>query len=341
MSATVLDHARSFRGLRPLDPCRDIIQVADLIEDAFAGELDAKGKAALRELRLVGRLGSLAGWLGRSWGGWLPFFSGYVWIEEGRVVGNVTVQQSDLDARRWQIANVAVAPAYRGRGIGRALMEAALEHIQQRGGEWAVLQVRADNAIARGLYERLGFEVITGSCEMRRPQPPQRKGALPTLPSLRPLSAKAWQEVYSLEVLSLSSLARWWHPPRSHRFQVTAGQRLGEWLNRLARRERVWRLGIREDGRLMAAVLVRRAGWHPPHRLGIWVHPTYQGQQEHALVAHALSLLAGSPAWEIVTHVNVEQEHLMEALKAAGFEPCRTLITMRRQMRYQRVVYER
>lgn len=90
MATTALTPSRPFRGLRPLDPRRDLPQVADLIERAFAGELDPSGQAALRELRLVGRLGGLMGWWSLA-GGWSRLFGGYVWIEDGRVVGNVTV----------------------------------------------------------------------------------------------------------------------------------------------------------------------------------------------------------------------------------------------------------
>ncbi len=72
MATTVVTPSRPFRGLRPLDPRHDLPQVADLIERAFAGELDPSGQAALRELRLIGRLGrnvrealcvSLAAWI--------------------------------------------------------------------------------------------------------------------------------------------------------------------------------------------------------------------------------------------------------------------------------------
>jgi predicted GNAT family acetyltransferase len=55
------------------------------------------------------------------------------------------------------IANVAVHPDYRGRGIARALMATAIENGRSRGANAAMLQVREDNPIASHLYYSLGF----------------------------------------------------------------------------------------------------------------------------------------------------------------------------------------
>ncbi|MCH8337810.1 MAG: hypothetical protein IH858_03040, partial [Chloroflexi bacterium] len=47
-------------GLRPIDPQRDMGQVADLIEMAFSGDLDRTGRRMVREMRTLGRMG----WVG-------------------------------------------------------------------------------------------------------------------------------------------------------------------------------------------------------------------------------------------------------------------------------------
>ena len=56
------------------------------------------------------------------------------------------------------ITNVAVSPAYRGKGVGYAM----LAELMRRGGERGVsrytLEVRIGNAAAIRLYHRLGFE---------------------------------------------------------------------------------------------------------------------------------------------------------------------------------------
>jgi [ribosomal protein S18]-alanine N-acetyltransferase len=57
------------------------------------------------------------------------------------------------------INNVAVRPAYRGRGLGTALMHYILAEARRLGARRATLEVRSSNQGARRLYERLGFRV--------------------------------------------------------------------------------------------------------------------------------------------------------------------------------------
>jgi ribosomal-protein-alanine N-acetyltransferase len=56
------------------------------------------------------------------------------------------------------VYSIAVDPEMNGRGLGRALMIAAEQGAAARGRASLTLEVRADNAGAVGLYERLGYE---------------------------------------------------------------------------------------------------------------------------------------------------------------------------------------
>ncbi|WZP00489.1 N-acetyltransferase [Isosphaeraceae bacterium EP7] len=55
------------------------------------------------------------------------------------------------------IQNVGVAPAYRGLGLGRALVRQALEGFYQAGLRKAFLEVTAENNAAIQLYRSIGF----------------------------------------------------------------------------------------------------------------------------------------------------------------------------------------
>jgi ribosomal protein S18 acetylase RimI-like enzyme len=55
------------------------------------------------------------------------------------------------------LEEVYVVPARRRRGIGRALVEAALGHARERGAGHAYLGTGEDDLGAQALYERLGF----------------------------------------------------------------------------------------------------------------------------------------------------------------------------------------
>ena len=57
------------------------------------------------------------------------------------------------------INNLALRPQYRGHGFGTALLHHVLAEAQRLGARRATLEVRAGNAGALRLYERLGFYV--------------------------------------------------------------------------------------------------------------------------------------------------------------------------------------
>lgn len=57
-----------------------------------------------------------------------------------------------------EILTLAVAPAFRRRGLGRRLLEGALRHAQRQGATRCFLEVAADNAVAIALYRRAGFD---------------------------------------------------------------------------------------------------------------------------------------------------------------------------------------
>lgn len=54
---------------------------------------------------------------------------------------------------------MGLLPEYRGRGIGRQLLQACIAKARAKGITRIELEVRADNTRAIGLYKALGFEV--------------------------------------------------------------------------------------------------------------------------------------------------------------------------------------
>ncbi len=154
-----LKESSTSSGLRPVNLRTDLAPLADLIELAFSASMDSGGRAAVREMRTLSRLGPglsvLLGMNDLAQGVGL----GYVWIENGQLVGNTSIYPANVPTGpTWIIANVAVHPAYRGRGIARQLVEASLTMIRQRNrSASAILQVEADNDVAYQLYQRLGF----------------------------------------------------------------------------------------------------------------------------------------------------------------------------------------
>jgi ribosomal protein S18 acetylase RimI-like enzyme len=61
------------------------------------------------------------------------------------------------DAPECYLAELYVVPQSRGRGLGRSLMEAAIEAARGRGADHMDLGTSEDDVAARSLYESLGF----------------------------------------------------------------------------------------------------------------------------------------------------------------------------------------
>lgn len=80
----------------------------------------------------------------------------------GRIVGFASVSLErgslELEATRGLLSNVYVVPAYRGRGVGTALLEAAEAELADRGAEVVILEVMARNEAARRFYDRHGYD---------------------------------------------------------------------------------------------------------------------------------------------------------------------------------------
>ena len=80
----------------------------------------------------------------------------------GEIVGYVAVGRATrLESNRHvaDIRGLAVAPDHQGRGLGRALVQAALDAARERGARKVTLRVLAPNTAARALYESCGFVV--------------------------------------------------------------------------------------------------------------------------------------------------------------------------------------
>lgn len=78
------------------------------------------------------------------------------------VIGTMWLGRPALEARdTWFVFDVQVNEEARGRGYGRAAMEAAERWTFQHGGTRIALNVFGPNVVARSLYDSLGYRVTT------------------------------------------------------------------------------------------------------------------------------------------------------------------------------------
>jgi GNAT superfamily N-acetyltransferase len=144
-------------GVRPIDPRRDMGAIADLIESAFPLDFDPEGRRMVRDMRAYGQAGLLGYWIGRLVLPPAAYPLGFVWEEDGQVVGNASLLRVDGFPHRWVLANVVVRDNYRRQGIGRALTQASIDLARKRNAKELYLQVDSTNQGPQVLYASLGF----------------------------------------------------------------------------------------------------------------------------------------------------------------------------------------
>jgi ribosomal protein S18 acetylase RimI-like enzyme len=60
------------------------------------------------------------------------------------------------------LSSIGSRPRFRGRGLGRLVSEVVLRDAIDAGSRWTYLGVFAENAVARRMYEGLGFVALSG-----------------------------------------------------------------------------------------------------------------------------------------------------------------------------------
>jgi ribosomal-protein-alanine N-acetyltransferase len=120
------------------------------IERARARDAGALARLAAAELPGGWSEAALAAEMGRA--------DARVWVARvrGEVAAGAVARRAGDDV---ELLWIAVASSVRRRGLGAALVEAVAAWARSVGGG-VLLEVRADNHAARGLYARAGFVVV-------------------------------------------------------------------------------------------------------------------------------------------------------------------------------------
>lgn len=88
-------------------------------------------------------------------GNWPHFIA----MSEGKIIGWCDISALDRPVfAHIGSLGIGVSAPYRGQGVGKALMSAALQKAKQKGLTRIELTVRENNASAIALYEKMGFE---------------------------------------------------------------------------------------------------------------------------------------------------------------------------------------
>lgn len=77
----------------------------------------------------------------------------------GEIVGYISTRVDPVNSRG-RIPNLAVVEAVRGLGLGRRLIEHALDYFREKGLQIAQIETMASNAVGQNLYPSCGFEEV-------------------------------------------------------------------------------------------------------------------------------------------------------------------------------------
>jgi ribosomal protein S18 acetylase RimI-like enzyme len=302
--------------LRRLNLRSDLNAIADLVESAFEAELDNDGRRYIRQMRATAKAPQMLGFAGYA----PSALTGFVWIEEGRIVGNLSMIPVQVHGRKsYLIANVAVEPEYRRQGIARMLTQAALADIAKRGAQSAWLQVRAHNPGAVALYRGLGFmEMARRSTWHSGGTPPQTR--LPAEVAVRERQRSDWPQQERWLRLEYPATLTWQLPLDISLLRPG----LSGAVNRLLNTTDYQQWACTQDGELIGTL-----SWQSSHSQADWLWFAGRGGSKdtalRALLPHALSHTPRKRQVQMDYAAGQERE----TFEGLGFEEHVQLIWMR------------
>jgi GNAT superfamily N-acetyltransferase len=310
-------------AMRSVNVRSDLKQVADLIEICFGDQMDADGQEYVRQLRRAACDTNYMRWLAGSHERVSFPLHGYVWVEDKRIVGNLSLIPF-FNRGKWLylIANVAVHPDFRRRGIARKLTQKALWHIRDHGVSAAWLQVREENTGAINLYHSLGMvEQAQRSTWMSiSTAPVERK--LETGIEIRPRSPYDWTfQKEWLKVVYPSEIT-WNLPLNLEDFNPSLMNRIIQYVNH----EKTEHWSAYYQNKLIG-VLTWQPSRHFSDSLWLAANPQYADTAIFSLLHYARSLYYSLRP--LMVNYPAGQNEI--AFWEAGFKPHNTLIWMERK----------
>ena len=326
MTASAQSHNNTARpNLRPFELRRDLLAVADLVELCFADRLDADGQTYVRQMRTAARNARILGWAASAFDRTSMPMGGFVWWENSMLVGNLSLLPvSALRERAYLIANVAVHPDRRRRGIARALTEAALEFIRTRNIKWSWLQVDDDNPAALDLYHGLGFSeqarrTTWHSAPTNHAHP--KSSTVDIKITFRRANDWAAQETWLGQIYPPEVM---WHLPLRYNLLQPGWQGA---TSRLFSEKRVRQWSLKRGDMLMG-VLTRQSS--PAHADKLWLatSPEFEDEAIQTLLPHAQR---ARPAHRTLA-LDYPAGRAADSIKNAGFYNHQTLVWMKLQV---------
>jgi GNAT superfamily N-acetyltransferase len=319
-SLTIPVKANEHPQMRPLNVLRDLSTVADLIELCFSPTMDNEGQRYLSDMRRASHDDRFLRWASHMAETTSLPLTGYVWEQDGRIVGNASlIPFRDRGKRVYLIANVATHPDYRRQGIGRALTERVMKQARDKNASAIWLHVRDDNPGAIKLYQDLGFREISRRTTWgARPDPLLSKPnsgiqIVARDPRFWPIQQSWLRRLYP-------DALNWYHAWNINALRPG----VWNWLYRLFVDFNIRQWAAVRDGKLLAAL-----AWMPQGSRSEPMYAATGPDSEPAaltqLLVHARRVLSSHSSLSL----DYPADQMVDAIRAGGFQPRRTLLWMR------------
>ncbi|MEM7799588.1 MAG: GNAT family N-acetyltransferase [Chloroflexota bacterium] len=311
-------------GVRPINLRHDSRQIIKLLELVFNQELRGSARHAISQ--------SYGLWERLTHG--KPAVPGFVYEHNGYVVGNVSLLESRTKGR-YLIANVAVHPDFRRRGIAEKMMQSLVNYTRKRSGKKLVLQVEAENEGAIKLYANLGFGCIGTTKQWRMnaynlksvyvPQPnnrysPDQFGSL----RIRPLRDGDRRAALTLDRETFPLEMNWPDYPVEQLYSVGFLQRINHFF--YGSQRETWVLADENDKLRGLGTIENRLGL--PYLISMRIDPAWTVPGERILFGKLVRRLRYMRPKRIHVHQIKSHASLESLILEAGFKHKRTLDTM-------------
>jgi ribosomal protein S18 acetylase RimI-like enzyme len=318
-------------GARPIDLRRDMPQIIDLLEVVFNQQLRRSGRRQINPS--LGQAPFPLNLFQRQ-----PAVPGFVWERDKRIVGNVSLLNTDVKGR-YLIANVAVYPKFRRQGIARRLMQAVMTWTEENHGRVLLLQVEAHNNGARRLYETLGFTAVDSATTWHLPFSRLAGLHFPVYgigPDqfsefyLRPLRGEDWQMAYHIDTTAFPPDLNWPSPlPRD-----VYKNSFRHWWSRLinSRSEEVWVAIDKEEDKPVGLGMIT-SEWGRAHQLKVRILPAWHGRVARPILGKLLRRLQYLRRRPLQIEQRMDDIVMNDLLTEVGFRTQRSLTTMRYDIR--------
>lgn len=309
--------------IRKMNPSHDLAQIANLIETCFPLQKDPDGQAYLDKIRKAARDMQFFGWLS-PWEDLTDFSSsGFVWEEDDRIVGNLSLIPFNHKGRRFHlIANVAVDPRFRHRGIARALTQRAVTYLRGRHEHEVWLQVRTDNEEAQRLYRSAGFQeqAVRTTWRIRPDELIHTSESSGQEVILRARRNADWELQSDWLNRAYPQHIQWNLPVSFNRFKPGIIQR----ISNLIEGDRLRHWAVERNGECMGMITWQKTNAYANN---LWL--AFPAQTETDILPQALVQTLSRLSSQHPLSIDYPQGRFQTQFKAMGFSEFRTLIWMK------------